>query len=116
MTVYLIHFARPYHHARHYVGCTHDLSQRLLLHRTGKGAKLLRAVMRAGIPFEVVRTWEGYRDKESELKAQKNAPRYCPVCLQREAQRRLQSIGYGLHTLLASEQQPTAHPRQEVLL
>ena len=116
MTVYLIHLARPYHHARHYLGCTHDLSQRLLLHRTGKGAKLLRAVCRAGIAFEVVRTWEGYREKEQELKAQKNAPRYCPVCLQVQAQRRLNRKGYTLDTLFPSPPQPAQGVSQEVLL
>lgn len=113
MTVYLIHLARPYHHARHYLGCTHDLSHRLLMHRKGTGAKLLRAVSRAGIPFEVVRTWDGYREKEVELKAQKNAPRLCPMCLQVQVQRRLHSQQYTLHDLLPS---PTPHVWQEVLL
>jgi predicted GIY-YIG superfamily endonuclease len=90
MTVYLIHLERPYHHARHYLGYTSDLAHRLMQHRNGAGAKLLKAVTKAGIPFEVVRTWEGYADLEKQLKAQKNAPRYCPVCIQ-------QRIAHELH-------------------
>jgi predicted GIY-YIG superfamily endonuclease len=82
MTVYLIHLARPYHHARHYLGYTGDLAHRLMQHHNGTGAKFLKAVTKAGIPFEVVRTWEGYAALEKQLKAQKNAPRLCPVCLQ----------------------------------
>jgi hypothetical protein len=34
----------------------------------------------AGIGYAVVRTWEGGRQTELELKAQKNAPRFCPIC------------------------------------
>ena len=82
MTVYLIHLERPYHHARHYLGFAGDLQQRLIQHRNGTGAKLLRAVNKAGIPYQVVRTWEGYGALEQQLKARKNAPRLCPVCMQ----------------------------------
>jgi predicted GIY-YIG superfamily endonuclease len=31
-TVYLIHFDRPYHHARHYIGYTDDVDARLAGH------------------------------------------------------------------------------------
>jgi predicted GIY-YIG superfamily endonuclease len=113
MTVYLIHLAQPYHHARHYLGCTHDLTNRLAMHRKGTGAKLLRAVSRAGIPFEVVRTWDGYRQEEVQLKARKNAPKLCPVCLQEQVRTRLGIRDVTLHDLL-----PPSIPDvyQEVLL
>lgn len=78
--VYLIHLDEPYKHARHYLGFTLNLQARIKLHRSNCGAKLLRAVNRAGIGWTVVRTWEGGRPLESALKRQKNAPRLCPVC------------------------------------
>ena len=90
MTLYLIHFSRPYKHARHYLGMTRDLERRLALHREGNGANLLAVVSRAGIEWECVRTWavpEGMTGRQTELvlKAQKNTPRLCPICNERAA-------------------------------
>src|ERR1700682_3109572 len=113
MTVYLIHLAQPYHHARHYLGCTHDLTNRVAQHRQGTGAKLLRAVSRAGIPFDVVRTWDGYRPEELQLKARKNAPKLCPVCLQEQIRTCLGIQDVTLHDLLPT---PTPAVYQEALL
>ena len=80
-TIYLIHFDRPYKHARHYIGWTKDLEARLAIHKAGDGARLLRAVNQADIGWRVVRTWEGTRDDERRLHNQKNSPsRLCPVC------------------------------------
>jgi predicted GIY-YIG superfamily endonuclease len=82
--LYLIHFDRPYRHARHYLGYTRSkktLPQRIEHHREGSGARLMAAVARAKIPFEVVRTWpDGDRSAERRLKNQKHGPRLCPVC------------------------------------
>jgi predicted GIY-YIG superfamily endonuclease len=79
--VYLVHFARPYRHARHYLGYTADLDAREIRHRAGHGARLLEVVTRAGIGWDVVRTWDdGDRRLERRLKRQKNAWRLCPVC------------------------------------
>ncbi len=36
--VYLIHLSRPYRHARHYLGWTQNLEQRLAEHRAGRGS------------------------------------------------------------------------------
>ncbi len=36
--VYLLHFSRPYQHARHYTGWTEDLLDRLDHHARGHGA------------------------------------------------------------------------------
>ena len=85
-TIYLVHFARPYRHARHYLGWTaaESVDARLARHRRGEGARLLRALVLAGIEFDVVRTWPGGRTEERALKRRKNAPRLCPVC--RESQ------------------------------
>lgn len=80
-TVYLIHFERPYKHARHYLGYAKHLEARLEHHRNGTGARFLQVVNEAGIEWEVVRTWEGDHSLERRLKARKNAPReLCPIC------------------------------------
>ncbi|MDL4817376.1 hypothetical protein [Actinomadura opuntiae] len=39
--VYLLHFTRPYKHAKHYTGWTSDLDARLAEHAAGRGARLL---------------------------------------------------------------------------
>jgi predicted GIY-YIG superfamily endonuclease len=79
-TVYLLHFHRPYHHARHYLGSSQQLAQRLAAHAQGQGARLLEVVHAAGITWEVARTWRGGRKKERQLKRQKNGVRLCPIC------------------------------------
>ena len=80
-TVYLLHFERPYKHARHYLGFAEDLERRLELHRAGRGARLVEVVVAAGIGFQLVRTWEGDRTLERVLKNRHNAPaRLCPLC------------------------------------
>ena len=51
-TVYLLHFSRPFGHAKHYVGMCdsdRDIEQRVEEHRTGQGAKLCRYAVNAGI-------------------------------------------------------------------
>ncbi len=80
--VYLIHFQTKLHHAQHYIGFVEtDLGQRILLHRLGRGAKLLAAVNENGIAWNVVRVWRGAdRSFERKLKAYKKARRFCPVC------------------------------------
>lgn len=81
--VYLIHFAEPYEHARHYVGWTQNLPWRLGHHRAGTGSRLMAAVSKAGIDWAVVRTWPGAsRSFERRIKA-KAAARWCPVCSDR---------------------------------
>jgi predicted GIY-YIG superfamily endonuclease len=79
--VYLVHFARPYRHARHYLGYTADVGARAARHAAGHGARLLEVVTQAGIPWQVVRVWEnGDRALERRLKAHKKSWRLCPVC------------------------------------
>ncbi len=48
--VYLIHFDIPYKHARHYLGWSHDLDQRLQQHQSGNGSRLIEVVSQAGRP------------------------------------------------------------------
>ena len=80
-TIYLIHFTEHLEHAGHYIGYTaRDLEDRIADHLTGRGAKLMAAVVAAGISFEVVRTWQGDAVLEQRLKNLGGAARLCPVC------------------------------------
>lgn len=80
--VYLIHFATPLKHARHYIGYTsHGLKERIERHRAGQGARLMQVITEAGIEWDVVKTWpKGTRADERRLKNQKHAWKHCPVC------------------------------------
>jgi hypothetical protein len=88
MAVYLVHFDKPFHHAKHYLGFCDDagrdtdlaVSSRIDYHRRKKGSRLLAAVVDHGIGFEVVRVWPGAtRNFERRLKGH-SSTRYCPVC------------------------------------
>ena len=86
ITTYLIHFDKPIGHGRmgqaqHYLGSTTNLKGRLYHHRNCNGSRIMAAVCKAGIPWQVVRTWESdTRETESQLKRAKNNRRLCPVC------------------------------------
>jgi len=78
--IYMLHFDRPYRHARHYVGWTDDLLHRLDTHATGHGARLVAVIWHAGIGFTCVRICEGTRCTERAIKNAGGAVRYCPAC------------------------------------
>lgn len=83
--VYLLHFHSRYYHAGHYLGVTACLDARLSLHKAGRGAKLLKAVVAAGITFELARLWKRAswgeaRRLERALKKRHNGPGLCPYC------------------------------------
>jgi hypothetical protein len=79
-TVYLLHFDRPYRHARHYIGWAKDLAARLAVHARGQGARLLAVIKAAGIGWRLARTWPGGRARERQIKRQGGASRCCPLC------------------------------------
>jgi predicted GIY-YIG superfamily endonuclease len=79
-TVYLLHFDRPYKHARHYTGWTDNLASRLAAHEKGNGANLLAVAHAAGIKWQLARTWQGTRATERKIKRQGGASRSCPLC------------------------------------
>ena len=79
-TVYLLHFDRPYRHARHYTGWTTNLAGRLAEHAAGRGAHLLAVIASQGIGWRLARTWPGTRSLERALKRQGGASRRCPIC------------------------------------
>jgi predicted GIY-YIG superfamily endonuclease len=79
-TTYLLHFDRPYKHAKHYVGSTRNLAQRLAEHTAGRGARLTQVVRDAGISWRLARTWPGLTETERDIKARRNTPAMCPAC------------------------------------
>jgi predicted GIY-YIG superfamily endonuclease len=81
--VYMLHFDRPYRHAKHYVGWTDDLLHRLDRHAHGNGARLVAVIWQAGIGFTCVRIGEGTRHTERAIKNAGGAVRYCPACTPR---------------------------------
>ena len=83
--VYLLHFDRSYRHARHYIGFTQNLEQRLEEHRAGRGSPLVAAAIADGIDFQLAAIWEGDRHDERRLHRQKNTrARLCPLCIASE--------------------------------
>ncbi len=84
MTVYLLHLDPPLQPTgnRHYLGSCRDsaLYQRLAMHRSGRGARFTQVAIERGCDIELARTWEGGRLRERQLKRQKNAKRFCPIC------------------------------------
>jgi hypothetical protein len=79
--IYLLHFERSYHHARHYLGYTDDLEARVAAHRAGHGSPLVAAAVRDGIEFCVAATWPGDRHEERRMHRYRNSPRrLCPIC------------------------------------
>lgn len=80
-TAYLIHFDQPYKHAKHYRGfCEGKVEDRLAMHQSGNGARLLRVLNEAGIGYKVVRIWTDVdRGFERALK-KKAVHSICPIC------------------------------------
>ena len=76
--IYMLHFSQPYKHARHYVGWTEDLLDRLDQHAAGHGARLVAVITQAGIGFTLVRICEGTRRTERAIKNAGGAPGTAP--------------------------------------
>lgn len=92
--VYLLHFAAPYKHARHYVGYSERLTERLAHHAAGRGARLMAAVSAAGIDYTVARVWKGAdRTFERRLHRRNGAAPLCPVCSGKAALGRARHAG-----------------------
>jgi predicted GIY-YIG superfamily endonuclease len=81
--IYMLHFHQPYRHARHYVGWTDDLFDRLDTHAQGHGARLVAVIWQAGIGFTLIRICEGTRRTERAIKNAGGAVGYCPACTPR---------------------------------
>ena len=82
--VYLIHFDKPYKHAKHYLGyASKSVERRLKKHEDGTGARLMQVIGEAGITWQLVRVWpDGDRQLERKLKNWHGSNKLCPVCKQ----------------------------------
>jgi predicted GIY-YIG superfamily endonuclease len=109
-TVYLLHLDPPLKHARHYVGWTSNLDERLEAHRSGRGARLLEAVKEAGGSFHLARTWAGSRSLERAIKDRKEAPKLCPDCSPSP-----KPVTRGRSAPAATRPEPAAEPAADVV-
>lgn len=79
--IYLLHFDKPYRHSQHYLGYAENFAARFKRHMEGRGARLMAAVAKAGIPVAVARKWpDGDRTLERKLHNRNNNARLCPIC------------------------------------
>lgn len=82
--IYIIHFDEPLHHARHYVGCTEALKERLITHAQGHGSNILAVLKAKGISWRLASLYRtchaGMRRVERAIKDCSAGPRFCSVC------------------------------------
>jgi len=78
--IYILHFSANLSHARHYLGSTNDLEDRVTEHRKGGTAKIVDAARKAGLEFSAHFVRLGDRKIERELKRRRNHKRLCPLC------------------------------------
>ena len=91
-TLYLLHFDRPFHHCRHYVGWTSlSAEKRLERHLAGRGSRLVKAAIKAGIEVVIAKTWAGTRRDERKFKRLRSTPKHCPFCAQETLARKASS-------------------------
>lgn len=85
-TVYLVHLDRPLILGGcvfgHYIGHASQgrLVDRMLRHRSGRGARFLRMALRHGCTWHIARVWPGGYEQERKIKKQGGASRFCPSC------------------------------------
>jgi predicted GIY-YIG superfamily endonuclease len=82
--LYLLHFDDPYHHARHYLGITGNLRQRLTSHAVGDAARLTEVLEENDLHWTLSGLWLIQEAQEHRIerliKNRNNGPRLCPVC------------------------------------
>jgi predicted GIY-YIG superfamily endonuclease len=77
---YLLHFDGRVFGKQHYLGWALDIDRRLRIHLRGKGARLVRQALEAGLSVELVRIWPN-ADRHAEYVLKRRAPKsYCPRC------------------------------------
>src|SRR2546428_295369 len=64
--VYLICFDEKFKHAKHYLGSSCFLDERLAQHAAGSGARLMEVITDGGISWRLVRLWEC--ESEAEMR------------------------------------------------
>lgn len=86
--VYVLHCHRGKEHGEHYVGAARDLRTRLARHANGFGSSWTRQWIAERTDFELATAWHvnshaAAFEIERRIKAEKNGPRFCPICAAR---------------------------------
>jgi predicted GIY-YIG superfamily endonuclease len=77
---YLLHFNETIYGKQHYLGWSVNIARRVRVHLNGKGARLVRQAVRAGLAVELVRIWPDV-DRKAEYVLKRRTPKsYCPKC------------------------------------
>lgn len=82
--VYILHFDEPIEHARHYIGSSNQLTQRLYAHAVGRGATLTQVAFFRGIGFRIGYVGQARRlsprSLERRAKHWHGAYQFCAIC------------------------------------
>lgn len=118
--VYILHFDRPHHHARHYIGCCSNLHHRMLAHSNGEGANLMKVLVGLGIGWTIgglyfIQDESKMRRIERRAKNQKNSERFCELCSPEGTRRLVGAESYSIDLLGEEVRYPHAStPTEEV--
>ena len=92
--VYILHFDKPFHHARHYIGSANNVAERVAKHTSNPDVKMLIAALQQGITFTVARTFRNNRvnghTKEYRIKRSGGVGKQglCPICNKEKKQKK----------------------------
>lgn len=84
--IYVIHFDKPYKHAKHYTGIAQNVEKRIEKHSKGQGSRLMQVLKENNIGFRYniiaeFPTFSEAHAEEKRLKTKVKKPqRYCPIC------------------------------------
>lgn len=82
--VYVLHFDEKLSHAQHYIGCTHELRERLTAHAVGRGSRLCQVLLEKGISWQLGAvgscSHREIRRKERQLKNWHHSKEFCTIC------------------------------------
>ena len=101
--LYVIHFDKPYKHAKHYTGIAIDVDKRIKEHKGGYGSKLMAVITKNNIGFKcnIIGEYPTYsiaKAEEKRLKTKVKQPKkYCPICIENKNCKHERIIGdnYG---------------------
>ncbi len=68
--VYVIHFDKPYKHAKHYTGIALNVNKRMKEHKGGYGSKLMKVITENNIGFRynIIAEYPNYSRAKTEEK------------------------------------------------
>ena len=96
--VYVIHFDKPYKHAKHYTGIAINVEKRMKEHRGGYGSRLMQVLKENNIGFRynIIAEYPSFSDahaEEKRLKTKVKQPKkYCPICKENKLIKSFQEI------------------------